>query len=624
MTACKKLSIIRQLRLDYLVQIAVVTILLLAPVTHATDFTPHGSQPGLLFPLQSAANCQSCHLSDQRPSDPYNMPTNTWLGSMKANATRDPLFWAALDVANNDLPGVGDFCLRCHTPEGWFGGRVVKTGQSNSDIPNINGADGCTLQGSYTETASEHNDYSGVTCQFCHRIDPQDPHGQPVATENGDIWLDDEVCENSYSGEPCRKGPYKYNDGHFPPPHDWVYSSFLESGAYCGTCHDISSPTIKQNGQLTIARTFWHQGQATEIAMPIERTYSEWKNSYFADLIYRDPFEAMSVAQQPVLQTGQTCQTCHMPESNELDARACVFGGDRPGNVPTHQFVGGNTWIPQVIKAIYGDDLASNDPLNMDRKGAYDITTSYAFNMLQNQSALVTLQTVSQTAQQLAINVKVTNLTGHKLPTGYPEGRRMWLQLEARDGNNNVFWQSGAYDNNTAVLTEDSQLKVYESLQGIWNEQNNSCETEDGDGDAMFHFVLNNCIAKDNRIPPLGFTAAENIEMAPVGITYPADNDFTNAVVNFDITPYQISIDQIQTPITVSAKLNYQVASKEYIEFLQKVADDNNLPSENALCNRNWTEGPANQNRATFMTGLWQTFGRSEPVVMAADTVVVN
>ena len=31
----------------------------------------------------------------------------------------------------------------------------------------------------------------------------------------------------------------------------------------------------------------------------------------------------------------------------------------------------------------------------------------------------------------MVVDVKVTNLTGHKLPTGYPEGRRMWIHLMA-------------------------------------------------------------------------------------------------------------------------------------------------------------------------------------------------
>ena len=62
---------------------------------------------------------------------------------MMANAMRDPLFWAAVDVANKDYPGAGDFCLRCHTPPGWMGGRVVKTTGGGTTGPG--GASGCQL-----------------------------------------------------------------------------------------------------------------------------------------------------------------------------------------------------------------------------------------------------------------------------------------------------------------------------------------------------------------------------------------------------------------------------------------------------------------------------------------------
>ena len=91
----------------------------------AIDFTPHGTQPGLLWALEEPEACMSCHRGFSGTS-PQFMPHNTWGGSMMANAMRDPLFFAALDVANKDYPGVGDFCLRCHTPPGWLNGRVVK------------------------------------------------------------------------------------------------------------------------------------------------------------------------------------------------------------------------------------------------------------------------------------------------------------------------------------------------------------------------------------------------------------------------------------------------------------------------------------------------------------------
>ena len=96
------------------------------------DFTPAATQPGLNFPIQSSDSCAGCHAPSGTPPlvADHVMPYPTWSGSMMANATRDPVFWAALDVANHDVPGVGDFCLRCHATKGWTAGRVVKTASS--------------------------------------------------------------------------------------------------------------------------------------------------------------------------------------------------------------------------------------------------------------------------------------------------------------------------------------------------------------------------------------------------------------------------------------------------------------------------------------------------------------
>jgi hypothetical protein len=64
--------------------------------------------------------------------------------------------------------------------------------------------------------------------------------------------------------------------------------------------------------------------------------------------------------------------------------------------------------------------------------------------------------------------------------------------------------------------------------------------------------------------------------------------------------------------------LRFQVSSKEYIEFLRNDAVENSQPSENMMCGRSWTIGPANQSRGEFMYALWSNpqFGRSPPVDM--------
>jgi len=585
------------------------------------DFTPHGSQPGLSHQLSSVDVCQGCHKRNGLPDDKINMPYSTWVGSMKANAGRDPLFWAALDVANNDIPGVGDYCLKCHAPRAWFEGRVVKPTDNVS--PLLDGSNGCELTGSHVAAHGTSNDFEGVSCHFCHRIDESGPLGEPQILQNGSVWVDDESCPDGGGGDPCRKGPYHYDNGG-GPPHVWEYSPFIQSSEFCGSCHNVSSPTIEQNGELSIARKFWHEGVQTELAMPIERTYSEWKESYFADLIFKDPFNELPINDLPVLNQGQTCQDCHMPNSDSVDARACVFdmGGFRTNDLKTHQFAGGNTWIPQVIKAIYGDDLELNDSYF---KEALDLTTGYAFDMLQNKSALIEPQVVSVSNDWMNVDVKVTNLTGHKLPTGYPEGRRMWINLKVRNGINEVIWESGAYDVATGELTEDTQIKIYESLQGQWNELANgglgACEINNAMGKKQFHFALNNCIVKDNRIPPLGFRGGSNIELQPVGINFPNHPDNVAYLVNYDITQYTVPLTNETGPFSIEATLKYQIASDEYIEFLDQESIDNGFATENQMCDRSWTQGPADMTRAGFMKQLWETYGRSEPVDMVMQFI---
>ena len=114
-----------------------------------------GTQPGGLnegAPLDSSSSCGvTCHYS-RDIAEPSAMPYDTWAGSMMANAMRDPLFLAALTVAEQDAPGVGDYCLRCHTPPGFVGGRTRSTPTASRG------------------TALESADLDGVTCDSCHRM----------------------------------------------------------------------------------------------------------------------------------------------------------------------------------------------------------------------------------------------------------------------------------------------------------------------------------------------------------------------------------------------------------------------------------------------------------------------
>ena len=579
-----------------------------------TDFTPHGTQPPLSFLTNSSSGCGNCHgRFPQIPEDNTYLPYSTWSGSMMANATRDPLFWAAVDIANNDIPGVGDFCIRCHTPSGFYAGHT-KDGTGDMSYAN-----GCELTGTVTSEGSNSNDYEGVGCHFCHRQEDKGPNNEPIFLNNSNVWVDDSFCDNpnSSGGEPCRKGPY-IAPLNIPNNHAWEYSNFVKKGEFCGSCHNVSSPEIVSNGNLVIAKTLIDEnGIDTGIAMPIERTYSEWKNSIYTDALFSDGFDENVVT----VTTNATCQDCHMPQATDSNARASTNNatGARFGNLKVHELSGGNSWIPEILKNLYGADL---DTMNFSRSDAFDRTILSALDMLQNKSALLDLDLVSSTASQAEVKVKVTNLTGHKLPTGYPEGRRMWINLQVKDNNNVIIYESGAYDASTAILTV-AGTKVYESQQGIWNANTNNCVFENN-GAKQFHFVLNNCILKDNRIPPLGFTGGNDVEIRPRGIVYPARPGYPQQLVNYDETSYVFAIPNgTLFPLTVSAILKYQTSSKEYIEFLDSESTTHAIPTENNLCNRMQNVGPANQSRSAFMKTLWENNGKSTPVDMKISTIQI-
>lgn len=618
------------------VAVAVVAAAILSgSLAQAIDLTPHGTQPLLQSTLEPASDCIGCHRGFSSPANQF-LPHSTWSGSMMANATRDPLFWAALDVANKDYPGAGDFCLRCHTPAGWLGGRVVKKGNGTNQP--ANGASGCQLTGDYNDDDSFTNDYGGISCHFCHRMMPAGPQGQPFEIGNGNIWIDDAAtCFTPGGGEyggPCRRGPYAYVNDVREPPHSWVQSPLHSSSDICGTCHDVSTPDTDQGPLKTL---ILENGTVTTRPFPIERTYSEWKRSLFADLIFRDGLQGTAPG-QPALAKAQQCQGCHMPTSSDPLAQACTLNeeGSRTGELPVHTFVGANTWIPGIIKALYGGAGGFNRPADFDR------TIAWARAMLQSSAAMSTTVTAYSapgpgTPGSVSVRVRTTNLSGHKLPTGYSEGRRMWLNVKLFNASNALLSESGAYDTATGVLTQDSQIKIYEVLQGIWDPTlPGTCRIESG-GKKQFHFVLNNCVAKDNRIPPLGLrpgTAADpnGDEVRPVNYTYPETAPGSGTLVNYDDTVYSFVLPAgTALPVRIEANLRHQIASKDYIEFLRDQAVTAPvIPAENTLCaggpGRPFTTGPQSQSRGEFLFSLWSdpAYGKSPPETAATSTVLAG
>jgi hypothetical protein len=260
-----------------------------------------------------------------------------------------------------------------------------------------------------------------------------------------------------------------------------------------------------------------------------------------------------------------------------------------------HDMTGGNTFVPELIKTQFGTDPS----VDLD---AIDAGILRARFMLQN-AATMNL-TVLPNGDTYEASVEIINETGHKLPSGYPEGRRMWINVEAYDINDNLVYESGAYDDDTAVLskldTNNNDTKIYECKLGMSQAvadvaNANESNPETYAAGESFHFALNNMVVKDNRIPPRGFTNANfaSVQAAPVGYSY-ADGAFS------DVTTYSLPSDTYK----VEAKLYYQTVSKEYIDFLDA---------------KNVTD-----NKGSELKTLWASHGKSAPELMEEAEFYTN
>jgi hypothetical protein len=269
-----------------------------------------GTQQDEGITFDTASNCTGCHDN----YDPNVDIVHLWGGSMMAQATRDPLFWAAVTVAAQDSiwvlgrPNATDLCLRCHTPAGWMGGRSDPTNGSD-----LGGAD-----------------FDGITCEACHKM--YDPHFEDTFAglrESSDwtgYWdeatsLSATEAQTTYGQDlldaataALFNGNAFYDTSNLPPVgyaeasagqmfmsdanerrgsfadananHSTFYSRFHKSRYFCATCHDVSNSVLANlaydgttpGDGTTVLPTETQPGHAYG---HIERTFSEFMLSDF-------------------------------------------------------------------------------------------------------------------------------------------------------------------------------------------------------------------------------------------------------------------------------------------------------------------------------------------------------
>jgi len=533
-------------------------LLLVASPASAQIFQPgtqpigSGSDDELLFEIQPSRLCANCH-ADYDDDDDYE-PWDSWRGAMMANAGRDPVFRAALSIAEEDNPAAADFCVRCHSPVAWLRGRSEHPDYDvDAMMPRFIRDDPDRLPS---------HDLDGVSCMVCHRSsDPGDDqiHNTQLVINDGD---DAEV----------RYGPYAYPDG-LGPPHPTEVSSFISDSRLCGQCHDIYNP-------LHLGHRVLDDGSVEDTGRQfvIERTFSEWRRSAFADGVGDD---------------DETCQSCHMrvvdhPVRATSDTSVDML---RP-EMNRHDLAGGSYWQPLSLASTIPDPDGDIAPL-------LEAAAARARDMLDS-AALLEVTSSALEGQEATATVRVTNLTGHKLPTGYPEGRRMWLEVAVVDADGNVAPNGSGFFDATGHLIHDDQLRSYESELG---------ELEgDGTVTPSFHFLLNDTVRMDTRIPPLGFAPVDEEDMTPVGRDY---GDGAGGYRNFDEASFRIPACG-DGALSLRVRLRYQSNTAEYIEFLRT---ESPVSLDPEMAGRSWGEVVEEQ---------WRMHGGNEAHDMEVVTVALG
>jgi len=311
----------------------------------------------------------------------------------------------------------------------------------------------------------------------------------------------------------------------------------LDSGL-CGSCHTVVTRSLDANGAPT-GPEFLEQGP-----------FVEWSVSSFA---------------KP---GGATCQDCHLPsKDDDGEPIATVLATTPPGRLAPrspfgrHLFAGANAMMLRVLaseRTWAGFEPASTDLLGQAER---------AETMLRS-AARVVIANSAREEEGLVLRIRVDNLSGHKLPTGYPS-RRMWLHVRIVDDLGNVVFESGR-DHDGRIVGADGEVIDHRGAP-FPHRQEITSPTEvqvweavpsDSLGNVAANLLDANRYLKDNRLVPIGFDAADaRAALAqPVGVAGDADFGSSDDVV--------VRVAKAPLQGRIEVRLLYQTARPAELELL--------------------------------------------------------
>jgi hypothetical protein len=597
-----------------------------------------GAQPGQAS-LEAPGRCLNCHAGYNTEVEPgFN-----WQGSMMAQSARDFLFWACMTVGAQDsiwavgTPNATDICERCHFPKGWLEGRSDPTNASLMSGADYDGVqcDFChTLYDPFFETT-----YAGTRegDDWLNYWDETNLSGTPSQPAADATYAEDAAQAqgitlfhggNFYTNNLPPEGYTENAGGQYfvstssqkrasfadaAARHQMLYSRYHKSKYFCDTCHDVSNPVLANLGaaptqplptELNSASSYYH----------VERTFSEFMLSAYGQqggAATNPEFQAQGATN---ITEAAKCQDCHMRDvvgvgcnKNGVPVRPNESVEHPQSGQPLHDLTGGNAWVSYVLaSAVPGspnydatnDTLLHQGPsvltLDLTQGEGIDPAALLAGVERSKQQLLLaaTIKNVNYDSNTGALTFQVQNNTGHKLISGFPEGRRMFVNIKATYPDGSTFevnpydpvagtlkgldypYNSGGLLNDNPAINPAAEIYVDELVYEMHPESALTGESQ------SFHFALATGRHKDNRIPPKGFDIGNAGARLSTPVYYVDGVDVGAAFFTAD--EYGGGYDEVSLTIPTGAdyvevNLYYQTTSREYIEFLRDEINGNPL-----------------------------------------------
>jgi len=439
-------------------------------------------------------------------------PVGGWSASVMAFASQDPYWRAKMAAEVADRPALKeDIEAECLTCHA-----PVATAKAN-------------LAGETYTREKLNGDplgLDGVSCLSCHRISP-DGLGTPAAMSGRIKWEMGDRVYGPYQ-DPLQR-PMFMHTGFVPQ-----YGAHIKSSELCATCHNLYTPIFDDQNQKV--------GE-----FPEQTIYSEWLVSDYKE-------------------AEQTCQQCHMPELRN-DTRVSLMPPFAPqrNQIWSHRIVGGNTFLLSLMK--YKRDAFGISASEFDFEKTIALTRSFLKTTLEMEMEADVRQ------DSVRVRVMLTNLAGHKFPTGYPE-RRAWLHLRAEDNQGTVVFESGAVDSVGRIVNGEGVLPHFDVISSEKQVQIYEMIPADNKGQRTRRLLSAASKIKDNRLLPMGFRPLGSDFARDVEVVGEATSDENcDGAEGTDAVTYLIPLAKTGD-VTVTCNVLYQAVPPGAVDDLRAYGDE--------------------------------------------------